>query len=302
MQKSLLNLTRYARKHSHWFSGFIAVLIICIGSLVTASEIKANSVRSPNGRLKIDFYLTVEGAPRYTIELNGKTVLLESKLGLVRDDADFSTNLKLLSASKIARVSDRYEILTAKRRVNNYLANRVVFHLRTAAGKRLDIIFQVSDDGAAFRYFFPESDGTKYHLTEEISSFRFLPDTRAWLQPMAIARTGWKESQPSYEEYYEKDVPVGTPSTIGAGWVYPALFRSGDVWVLLSETGISRNYCGTRLQHESTGGEYKVGFPGSEREFSGRRGQSRIKIALVDTVARDRSRKFGDNRRIHARR
>jgi alpha-glucosidase len=269
MQKSSLNFTGDAPKHSHWFSGFIAALIICICSLVPASEIKANNVRSPDGRLKIDFYLTVEGAPRYTIELDGKTVLLESKLGLVRDDADFSTNLKLLSASKTARVSERYEILTAKRRVNNYLANRMIFHLLTAAGKKLDIIFQVSDDGAAFRYFFPETDNKKHRLTEEISSFRFLPNARAWLQPMAIARTGWKESQPSYKEYYEKDVPVGTPSTIGAGWVYPALFRSGDIWVLLSETGISRNYCGTRLRHESTGGEYKIGFPDPRENFQG---------------------------------
>jgi hypothetical protein len=251
MQKFSLNFTRDAPKHSHWFSGFIAALIICIGSLAAASGIKANSVASPNGRFKINFYLTVEGAPRYTIELDGKTVLLESQLGLVRDDADFSANLKLLSAPKTERVRDPYEILSAKRRVNNYLANRVVFHLRTVAGKKLDIIFQVSDDGAAFRYFFPETDDTKHRLSEEVSSFHFMPETRAWLQPMAKARTGWKNSQPSYEEYYEKDVPVGTPSTIGAGWVYPALFRSGDVWVLLSETGISRNYCGTRLQHES---------------------------------------------------
>lgn len=269
MQKSSLNFTGYARKHSHCFRRFVAALIICIGLLVTASEMEANSVASPNGRLKINFYLTVQGAPRYSIELDGKPVLLESKLGLVRDDANFSANLKLLSASKTEPVSDRYEILTAKRRINNYRANRAVFHLRTAAGKKLDIIFQVSNDGAAFRYFFPETDSTKHRLSEEVSSFRFLPETRAWLQPMAVARTGWKESQPSYEEYYEKDVPVGTPSAIGAGWVYPALFRSGGVWVLLSETGISRNYCGTRLRHESTGGEYKVGFPDPKENFQG---------------------------------
>jgi len=269
MQKSSLNFTGCVGNYSDSFHRFIAVLIICTGSLVTASEMKANSVASPNGRLKIGFYLTAEGAPRYSIEVDGKPVLLESKLGLVRDDADFSADLELLSASKIERISDRYEILTAKRRVNNYLANRAVFHLQTAARKKVDIIFQVSDDGAAFRYFFPETDDAKHRLTDEKTSFRFLPETRAWLQPMAEARTGWKESQPSYEEFYEKDISVGTPSPIGAGWVYPALFRSGDVWVLLSESGMSRNYCGTRLRHESNGGEYKVGFPDPKENFQG---------------------------------
>ena len=52
-------------------------------------------------------------------------------------------------------VEDRYEILTAKRRVNNYRANRKVFHLETAAGAKLDVVFQVSNDGVAFRYLFP---------------------------------------------------------------------------------------------------------------------------------------------------
>lgn len=244
-------------------------MIICAGALVAAvntkanSETKANSVASPNGRVKVNFYLNAEGAPRYAIQLDGKSVLLESQLGLVRDDANFSSGLRLLSTSKIARVRDRYEILTAKRRINTYSANRAVFHLQTAANQKLDIIFQVSDEGVAFRYFFPETNAKKHRLTDETSSFRFPAGTRAWLQPMSAAKTGWKETNPSYEEYYEKDIPVGTPSPIGAGWVYPALFRSGDTWLLVSETGLSRNYCGTRLRAESPNGEYKIGFPDS---------------------------------------
>jgi len=273
MKKDSLNFIQFRWYPCNQFYQFLAVIavIFCASSLVTAfdTNAKSNTAASPNGRLKINFYLNTEGAPRFSIELNGKPALLESKFGLVRDDADFSANLKLLSTSKIERVRDRYEILTAKRRVNIYLANRVVFHLQTTAGNKMDIIFQVSDDGAAFRYFFPETNNTKHRLTEEKSSFRFLPGTRAWLQPMAEAKTGWKESQPSYEEFYEKDVPVGTPSPLGAGWVYPALFRSGDTWLLISESGMSRNYCGTRLRHESPGGEYQVGFPDPKENFAG---------------------------------
>ena len=39
----------------------------------------------------------------------------------------------------------------------------------------------------------------------------------------------------------------GAPSPTGAGWVYPGLFRAGEVWLLISETGLNRNYCGTRV-------------------------------------------------------
>ena len=226
----------------------------------TAPDAKPDSVASPDGRLVVDFRLNSAGAPRYAIRLAGQPVLQESRLGLVREDADFSRGLRLEGSSPTTSVNDRYEILTAKRRVNTYRANRREFHLQTAAGQRLDVIFQVSNDGVAFRYRFPGTDARTLRLQEEVSSFHFLPGTRAWLQPIAVARSGWSQANPSYEEYYEKDIPVGTPSTLDAGWVYPALFRSDDTWLLVSEVAASRSYGGTRLRSESPDGEYAVGF------------------------------------------
>ncbi|MGI8995972.1 MAG: glycoside hydrolase family 97 N-terminal domain-containing protein [Pyrinomonadaceae bacterium] len=64
-------------------------------------------VASPNGRLGVDFRLDADGAPRYAIRLDGKPVLRESRLGLVRDDADFSRGLLLLSTSRAVPERDR---------------------------------------------------------------------------------------------------------------------------------------------------------------------------------------------------
>lgn len=61
---------------------------------------------------------------------------------------------------------------------------------------------------------------------------------------------------------HEQEIPVGTPSPLGAGWVFPALFRAGErTWVLLTEADVGRGYCASRLRHESPGGEYRIGFP-----------------------------------------
>jgi hypothetical protein len=250
---------------------WIAVMIFPLLTLQLAAEKRLGGLRSPNERLHVIFELNASGQPGYSVKLDGKPVLQSSKLGLVRDDADFTTGLKLLSCGQIEPVKDQYEILTAKRRVNTYAANRQVIHLTAATGQPMDIIFQVSDDGFAFRYYFPEdikSTGVR-KLSEERSSFHLLPGTKAWLQPMSVAKTGWKRVHPSYEEYYEKDIPVGTPSTLGVGWVYPALFRSGDTWLLISESSLPRNYCGTRLRSESPDGEYFVGFPDERENFPG---------------------------------
>jgi alpha-glucosidase len=247
----------------------LAATVACLAAAKAGAPAEATHLASPDGRLAVDFHLSPDGAPRYAIQLDGKTVLPESRLGLVRDDADFSKGLQLASASPAERVKDKYEILTAKRRLNDYRAHRKVFHLQTAAGQKLDIIFQVSNDGVAFRYFFPETNAAVHRLTDEASSFHFLPGTRAWLQPMSEAKTGWSRVNPCYEEFYDKDIPVGKPSALGAGWVYPALFRSGDTWLLVSEGSLPRHYCGTRLRPESPDGEYSVGFPDPREIFPG---------------------------------
>src|ERR671912_308261 len=121
------------------------------------------------------------------------------------------------------------------------------------SGRRLEIVFQVSDDGVAFRYLFPETSAETRRLVEEVTSFNFPEGTRAWLQPMSVAKSGWEKVNPCYEEFYEKEIAAGTPSPTGAGWVYPALFRTGDTWLLVSESALARNYSGTRLRHESPG-------------------------------------------------
>jgi uncharacterized protein (TIGR03067 family) len=225
------------------------------------------TVTSPDGRLTVTFTLDSAGAPKYSIELDGRRALGVSRLGLVRDDADFSRGLKRLSKTGPQPVEDDYEILTAKRRTNRYRANQAVFHLATGAGEKLDIVFRVSNDGVAFRYEMPETSDKKHRIKEEVSSFHFLPETKAWLQPMAVAKSGWSECNPSYEEYYEKEIPAGTPSPTGAGWVFPALFLSGDTWLLVSECGLGRDYCGARLRSESPGGEYAIGFPDPRENF-----------------------------------
>lgn len=247
-------------------SGIISMAVV---TKCPASEAKVGQLTSPNGRVYLDFRLDEGGAPRYSIRRDGKAVLQESRLGLVRSDADFTKGLRLVAASPAESVADDYEVLTAKRRLNRYRANRTVFHLETAGGYKLDVVFQVSNDGVAFRYVFPEQSDKQHQLSDEATSFHFLPGTKAWLQPMSVAKSGWEKSNPSYEEYYEKEVPVGTSSPLGAGWVFPALFRSGDDWLLVSECALGRNYCGGRLRSESPNGEYQIGFADPREVFPG---------------------------------
>lgn len=227
------------------------------------------SLTSPDQKLQVEVSLTEAGEPRYTVTREGTPVLRESKLGLVREDADFTRGLKLAGKAITSQVTDHYTISNAKRRENRYEANRGVLPLVDAEGRKMEIVFQVSNDGLGFRYRFPETDASVRKMESEATTFHFPDETRAWLQPMSVAKTGWAKTNPSYEEHYQMDIPAGTPSTLGAGWVYPALFRTGETWVLLSEAAPNRQYCNTRLAHESPGGEYGVAFPDPREVITG---------------------------------
>ncbi len=218
--------------------------------------------QSPNGQLALQFKISGDGKQAfYTVSKNDTVVLQDSKLGVMMEDADFTQGLVLESVSEVAPVKDTYEILTAKRRNNTYTANKRTYHLKNAANKKMDVIFQVSDDGVAFRYFFPGNSTEVKKISNEITSFHFDDAAKGWLQPMSDAKTGWAKTNPSYEEHYMKGVAVGTPSPTKAGWVYPALFQTNGTWVLITESAPEGNYSGTRLQQNAPGGEYSIGFP-----------------------------------------
>lgn len=241
------------------------------GGEAVSSPAQRGTVESPDGKLSVEFNLTEGRRPVYLVKRQGQIVLQESRLGLIGEDVDFSKGLSYLGETDAGVIEDHYEILTAKRRHNTYRAHRKIFHLAADSGQKLDVVFQVSNDGVAFRYSFPAApDSGVRAINEELSSFHFSPETKAWLQPMSVAKTGWKSTNPSYEEHYAQEIPVGTPSTLGAGWIYPALFHSGDTWLLISEAALSRGDCATRLRHESPNGEYTVGFPDPRETIGGR--------------------------------
>ncbi|MCZ4223177.1 glycoside hydrolase family 97 protein [Pedobacter rhodius] len=240
---------------------------ILVSSQLTQAQTKFD-ISSPDKTITAEVSIN-KGNVFYTIRKGSEQLLKLSNLGVVRGDEDLSKGLSLLSVSKNEVVKDAYILKNAKRLNHNYIANKQVFHLKNSSGKKIDVIFQVSDDGVAFRYYFPEKDAKLKNITDEKSSFHFFEQTKAWMQPMSVAKTGWESTNPSYEEYYQKEINVGTPAPTQAGWVYPALFKYKDTWLLVSETGLDENYCATRLEQKSADGNYKVGFPDKREAFTG---------------------------------
>ncbi|KRT14239.1 alpha-glucosidase [Pedobacter ginsenosidimutans] len=246
---------------------FIRLFIIftIVNTCIYAQETISYHVSSPD--LKI--ILTCNPAQgTYSITKGKRTILQNSKLGIIREDEDFTKALKVVGTAE-RKLKESYVMLNAKKKSITYTANELVISTKTPTGKSMNIIFRVSNDGAAFRYEFPEKDPSLRKIQSEHTSFHFPEGTLAWLQAKAEAQTGFEHTNPSYEVYYNMAIPVGTPSSSANGWVYPALFKTGDTWVMLTEAGLERNYCGTALQRLSPGGEYRINFPQEAEKIKG---------------------------------
>ncbi|TRX39406.1 glycoside hydrolase family 97 protein [Flavobacterium restrictum] len=217
--------------------------------------------------IKVAFYLNAKKSPNYKVFYNDKLVVNASELGIIREDGNFYTNLKIVAVSKAKPITDNYAMLQGKRKNIGYQANQYTVSLKNSQGKAMNIIFQISNDGIGFRYHFPETSPEIKKIILEKTSYNFDASAKAWLQPMSKAKTGWKETNPSYEEHYAMGVPVNTKPAIGEGWVYPALFHTNDTWLLVSEVGLPRNYCGSRLVYNDVSKAMQVTFPQKEEVF-----------------------------------
>lgn len=225
-------------------------------------------LQSPDKAIVLNVYLSASGEIQYSVQNSGINVIQPSTLGIMMKGHNFTQGLKLSSKSKTESISDRYEIKNAKKSNILYQANQLVITFTNEENKKMDVIFRLSNDGVAFRYSFPWIEKNET-IIKEHSSFVFDGKAKAWLQPMSEAKTGWEHCHPSYEEHYLQDIPVGTVSLLKSGWVYPALFKTNDTWVLITEAALDGTYCGTRLINDSASSVYAIGFADPREVFTG---------------------------------
>ncbi len=221
----------------------------------------AESVSSPDGRVTAEVSV-VDGRLVYSVSLDGKRLLDDSPLGLVTSAGDFSQGLRQLDASPVTPVNEEYDLPNGKRSHAKYDANRAIVTVADAAGRQLSVVVQVSNDGVALAYRLLNFPDDSVVVERELTGFALPEGSTGFLHPMDVARSGWARTNPSYEAHYSIDRPVGEPSPTGQGWCLPALFKVADRgWLLVSETGVDGNYCGTHLANDSTGGVYTIAFP-----------------------------------------
>ena len=244
------------------------VAIVILSLIFSCTSSKEKWLKSPDGNIAVRLQIDNNGIPFYQINYKDNPVILNSRLGIVRNDADFSEGMKLKSVSEITPVTDEYSLLYGKKKHAVYQANKLTYNLAGASGEELDVIFQASNDGVVFRYAFPGTSDSVKKISRELTCFNFAENTHGWIQPRAKSKSGWNQVNPSYEEHYWQDTLLSSVLANDSGWVFPALFHGENAWITITETWPERNYCGSHLNKGNNTFEMCIEFPESSEGFT----------------------------------
>ena len=183
-----------------------AVLIGCTnGENSQITDI--NTLSSPDGKLEMSFHLTGDGTPEYTLDYDGRPVILSSGMGfelrgvLKAQKIDYNADGTVTKSDwkPCESLHDGFAVESVERSShdetwapvwgeedsirNNY--NELTVNLvQASTERRLVIRFRLFNDGLGFRYEFPSQKNLNYFvIKEELTQFAMTADHTAWWIP-----------------------------------------------------------------------------------------------------------------------
>ncbi|MEO9004810.1 MAG: glycoside hydrolase family 97 protein [Ginsengibacter sp.] len=232
---------------------------------VPAFAQKKIQLKSPDGNIVFSFKVTKQ-APQYLVAFKGKTLIVDSKLGLsFLGNDDFQTNLKILKPV-YKDVDEMYDLPIGKTKSVQNKYKEVLIPLIEINGTRrqVKLVVRAFNDGIAFRYEFPEQNNWQsYTLTDENSTFNITGDPK-------VHALLWNTYNSSHEGFYQK-LPL---SQVAEDTLMdmPALFEFPDkVYMAITEANL-RDYAGMYLMKHN--GVLKS-------QLSPLQGQTAIKVKAV---------------------
>ena len=178
--------------------------VSCSQNAGTQAQEPLFTMASPDGNLTMGFYMTPEGTPQYSLDFQGRPVVLPSSLGyelrgnlkaqkvvvapdkVTKEDRDpsymFNTGFEVLSVDNESVDETWTPVWGEESSIrNNY--NEMTVEL-AQGDKRLVLRFRLFDDGLGFRYEFPEQPSLTYFvIKEELTEFRMAGDHTAYWIP-----------------------------------------------------------------------------------------------------------------------
>jgi alpha-glucosidase len=206
---------------TNWLLLPMTLIAVCCASVATAAE---RQVVAPGGGLKV--IVSDAGGLNYRVEVDGKTVLTNSRLGLEFQDGTKLGPRAVIAGIKTASHDGSWENHFGKRlKVRDHWQElRLTLQEQD---RTFGLIVRAYDDGVAFRYDLPVASKLGHFvLVNELTEFHFAGDSRCW----------FGEQSPCAENHY----PEAKLSTIPPGkWnTLPLLVETSAAYVAVAEADL----------------------------------------------------------------
>ncbi|BDD01892.1 glycoside hydrolase family 97 protein [Persicobacter psychrovividus] len=216
------------------------------------------NLSSPDKQLQINLNIKYGQLFYEVMTDRGEIIIGPGKLGIDAKKANFAKQLKLVSYNQQESILESMNLIAGKHQNLTAEYNEYHFLFANEKSQKMQLEFRMFNNGFAFRYTFPEQGLKQLNVQQEYSEFFFPQGGMAWLQPYDEA-SQWA---PAYENIY-KEYNIGENSPTRNGWCFPALFDSGNRYILISESGPFEPYAAMHLSPTATNGRYAMAWPDS---------------------------------------
>jgi alpha-glucosidase len=198
-------------------------------------------ITSPDGNTSLEFSLSDNGIPQYTLYANTKTIIEPSSLGFeFEDHAKMTDGFEVLNIEKNSKDTVWNQPWGEFKNIRDH-HNELIVHLQESSGEKriLDIIFRVFDDGLGFRYSFPkQSNLDQVKISKELTQFAFPENHEVWWIPV--------HSENSYYESFYRKTSINETDTINT----PATFETKDGFYLAIHEANLTDFASMTLKKE----------------------------------------------------
>ena len=187
---------------------------LCTAALLIGCTNEKNSqitdittLSSPDGKLEMSFHLTGDGTPEYTLDYDGRPVILSSGMGfelrgvLKAQKIDYNADGTVSKSDwkPCESLHDGFVVESVERSshdetwapvwgeedsIRNHYNELAVNLVQASTERRLVIRFRLFNDGLGFRYEFPSQKNLNYFvIKEELTQFAMTADHTAWWIP-----------------------------------------------------------------------------------------------------------------------
>lgn len=145
----------------------------------------AQTLTSPDGNLVMDFHLSADKTPVYSLKYKGKDVIKESKMGFqIRPSFDFSKNFRIVETKEDTSDTTWNPVWGQNSVIRDNHKELFVALEQEGTGWLLNIRFRLFDDGLGFRYEFPvQKELRHFTINEEVTEFQLAGDHKAFWIP-----------------------------------------------------------------------------------------------------------------------